>query len=199
MIVRALDQHTGLARAADAREEAQRNADDQRAGAGDDQERQRAVDPDRPRGRIARDQIDDRRQDGQRQRRAAHGGGIDPRKFGDERLRPRLAGADDSSTSSRIFETVDSPKFFVVRIFSTPDMSMQPLMTSSPGMIVTRQALAGQRAGIETGRALDDDAVDRHLFARLHDDHAADCHGHPGRPARACRLFRCWHSPGGCP
>ena len=42
---------------------------------------------------------------------------------------------DDSSTSSRIFETVDSPKFFVVRIFNTPDMSMQPLMTSSPGMI----------------------------------------------------------------
>ena len=36
------------------------------------------------------------------------------------------------STRSRIFETVDSPNAFVVRIFSTPDMSMQPLMISSP-------------------------------------------------------------------
>ena len=36
------------------------------------------------------------------------------------------------STRSRIFDTVDSPKAFVVRILSTPDMSMQPLMISSP-------------------------------------------------------------------
>ena len=36
------------------------------------------------------------------------------------------------STSSRIFETVDSPKFFVVLIFSTPVRLMQPLMISSP-------------------------------------------------------------------
>ena len=36
------------------------------------------------------------------------------------------------STSSRILDTVDSPKALVVRIFSTPVMLMQPLMTSSP-------------------------------------------------------------------
>ena len=36
------------------------------------------------------------------------------------------------STRSRIFDTVDSPKAFVVRIFSTPDRSMQPLTISSP-------------------------------------------------------------------
>ena len=36
------------------------------------------------------------------------------------------------STRSRIFETVDSPKAFVVRIFSTPLMLMQPLMISLP-------------------------------------------------------------------
>ena len=36
------------------------------------------------------------------------------------------------STRSRIFETVDSPNSFVVSIFSTPVMLMQPLMISSP-------------------------------------------------------------------
>ena len=35
------------------------------------------------------------------------------------------------STSSRILETVDSPNSFVVRIFKTPVMLMQPLMISS--------------------------------------------------------------------
>ncbi len=38
------------------------------------------------------------------------------------------------STRSRILETVDSPNAFVVRIFSTPDISMQPLMISSPSL-----------------------------------------------------------------
>ena len=38
------------------------------------------------------------------------------------------------STRSRIFDTVDSPKAFVVRTFRTPDMSMQPLMISSPSL-----------------------------------------------------------------
>ena len=36
------------------------------------------------------------------------------------------------STSSRIFETVDSPNSFVVRMCSTPVRLMQPLMISSP-------------------------------------------------------------------
>ena len=36
------------------------------------------------------------------------------------------------STRSRILDTVDSPNSFVVRIFSTPVMLTQPLMTSSP-------------------------------------------------------------------
>ncbi len=36
------------------------------------------------------------------------------------------------STRSRIFDTVDSPKAFVVRMCKTPDMFTQPLITSSP-------------------------------------------------------------------
>ena len=36
------------------------------------------------------------------------------------------------STKSRILEAVDSPNSFVVLIFSTPVMLMQPLIISSP-------------------------------------------------------------------
>ena len=38
----------------------------------------------------------------------------------------------------------------------------------------TGQALAGQRAGVQAGAALNDNAVNGHLFARLHNDNAAD-------------------------
>ena len=43
------------------------------------------------------------------------------------------------------------------------------------GLCVARQALTGQRAGVERGRTVDDYAVERHLFARLDDDDRADC------------------------
>ena len=49
------------------------------------------------------------------------------------------------STRSRIFETVDSPNTLVVRIFSTPLMSMQPLMISSPSF-TSRGILSPVRA-----------------------------------------------------
>ena len=49
------------------------------------------------------------------------------------------------STRSRILETVDSPNSFVVRIFSTPVMLMQPLMISSPSF-ASRGRLSPVRA-----------------------------------------------------
>ncbi|GFI71352.1 hypothetical protein IMSAG250_00547 [Clostridiales bacterium] len=48
-------------------------------------------------------------------------------KFSDFDLREPL-----SSTSFRIFETVDSPNSLVVLIFSTPLIFTQPLITSLP-------------------------------------------------------------------
>ena len=79
------------------------------------------------------------------------------------------------STRSRILETVDSPNSFVVRIFSTPVMSMQPLMISSPSLHVARQALTGQRAGVQAWHCRSTTTPSmRHLLARLHDDDAAD-------------------------
>ena len=49
------------------------------------------------------------------------------------------------STSSRIFDTVDSPNSFVVRTFSRPLRLMQPLMISSPSRH-SRGALSPVRA-----------------------------------------------------
>ena len=78
------------------------------------------------------------------------------------------------STRSRIFETVDSPKAFVVRIFSTPLILMQPLMISSPSA-TSRGRLSPVRALVfRVELPLDDNAVQRDLFAGLHDDDAAD-------------------------
>ena len=53
----------------------------------------------------------------------------------------------DSSTSSKIFDTVDSPNSFVVLILSTPDILMHPLMTSSPSD-ASRGALSPVRATV---------------------------------------------------
>ena len=86
-IIRPLDQHARVAGAADPGEEAQGDADDQRARAGDDEERQRPVDPIAPGGDHPRKQPDQGRQNRQRQRAVADGGRIDLCKLGDKILR----------------------------------------------------------------------------------------------------------------
>ena len=93
-IVGALDQHAGVARSADAGKEGERDADDQRTGAADDQEGQGAINPVAP-GRVKSHEqhADQRRQDGQRQRGIADSGGVDAGKFGDKVLRLGFAGA----------------------------------------------------------------------------------------------------------
>ena len=71
---------------------------------------------------------------------------------------------------------MDSPNSFVVRIFRTPVMLMQPLMISSPALHIAGQALAGEGAGVQAGAALHHDTVNGDLFAGLDYDDAADCH-----------------------
>ena len=51
------------------------------------------------------------------------------------------------SISSKILDTVDSPKAFVVLTFKTPVMLMQPLMTSSP-VITSRGRLSPVSAAV---------------------------------------------------
>lgn len=70
---------------------------------------ERAVGPHAPRGGIAHQKIDDRGQNGQRQRAVAHGGGVDAGKAGDERSERDLCELE-FSISSKILDTVDSPK-----------------------------------------------------------------------------------------
>ena len=172
-IVRALDEDALLARAADAGEEAQRNADDERAGAADHEEGQGAVDPAGPvRGQAQREPHDGQR-DGEHHRGDAHGGRVDSGKAGDKRLRPGLAGAGvfheiEDLGDRRLPELLRRPHLqHAVHVDAAADDLVALLH-------VARKALAGQRAGVQAGAAADDDAVQRNLFARLHNNDAAD-------------------------
>ena len=164
-----------MARAAEAREEAERDADDQRAGAGDNKERERAVDPHAPRGGIAHQKIDDRGQNGQRQRAVAHGGGVDAGKAGDERLGAGFVRAGvfhqlQNLGHRRLAEGLRGPDLQNTRHV---DAAANDLVA---GHHVAREALARPRGGVERGRALDDLAVDRNFLARLDGDDRADGH-----------------------
>ena len=53
----------------------------------------------------------------------------------------------DSSTNFSILETVESPKFLVVRIFNTPVIFIQPLITSSP-QLTSQGTLSPVRAPV---------------------------------------------------
>ena len=65
----------------------------------------------------------------------------------------KFSGCDlrelEFSTSSRILDTVDSPKIRVVRTRIRPLMLMQPLMTSSPAA-TSRGRLSPVRAAVLT-------------------------------------------------
>ena len=80
-VVAALDQDAAARRPADTAEKAQRDADHERAGAGDDEEGQRAANPHPPPAAEH-----ERRQHGQRKRRDADSRGVVPRELGDEVL-----------------------------------------------------------------------------------------------------------------
>ena len=82
-----------MARAADAREKAQRNADDECARAAHNEERESAVDPVRPVRGSAEGEPEERHRDAEHERRAAHRRRIHLRKAGDERLGTGLARA----------------------------------------------------------------------------------------------------------
>ena len=174
-IVRALNQHALFARAADAREEAQRDADDQRAGAGDDQKRQRAVNPIAPLRRMPQHQPDDGRQNRQRQRAVTDGGRIHAGEFGDEVFGFGFVGAGilDQLEDFGDGGFAEGLRRLNPQHAGHVDAAADDLVAC---LCVAGQALAGQCARVQAGRAGEDHAVQRHFFARLHDDHAADLH-----------------------
>ena len=174
-IGRALDQDAAPARPADAAEKAQRDADDQRAGAGDDQEGQRPVDPAAEIGRQPHQQPDQRGQQRQRQRAVADRRGVHPGEPGDEVLRPGLFHA---GIFHQVQDTGDGrlPKLLGGAHPQQPadvDAAADDLI---PGFDVPGQALAGQGGGVQGRSALHHHAVDGHPLAGLHHDDRARLH-----------------------
>ena len=173
-VVRALDEHALAARTADAREEAQGNADDECAWAAHDEEDQGAVNPCTPVGRgIERGEAHDGRHDGEEDGGRDDDRRIDARKTCDERLRARLARAGildkfQNLRGGRFVELLRRTNLQDAREIDAAADDGVPLLH------VARQALARQCARIERRCAIRDDAVDGDLFARLHDDLRAD-------------------------
>ena len=173
-IIGTLDEHTSVACAADTGKEAQRNTDDQRTGAADDQEGERTVQPVAPIGRqVKQEHAHQRGQNEQGKRTVTDGGGVDAGKAGDERLGTRLARAGvldqiENLGHGRLTELAGRAN---LEHTAEVDAAADDLV---PGCSLAGQALAGQGAGVQRGRTLDDHAVDWDFLTRLHDDDRAD-------------------------
>ena len=172
-IVGAFDEDTFLARAADAGEEAERDADDERAGAADNEEGQRTVYPLFPLCVKSGDETDYRRQHREGERAVTNGGGIYAGELRDERLGAGFAGAG----------VFDKLKYLgdggLAELLGGFDFQNAGHVYAAAynivaGLGVAREAFTGQCAGVERGAAFNDDTVDRNLFAWLHNDDAAD-------------------------
>ena len=180
-MVAALHQDAALGGPADAAEEAQRHGDDQRAGAGDDQEDEGPVEPVLPHGanQEARqhggEPEDEGRDQEEGQGRDDHAGGIVMGEAGDEGLALGLAIAgvlhqlQDPGDGGLLagLRHLDAEKPRLV------DAAAEDLV---PAVHVPGHGLAGESGGIQGGAALGDGAVQRHPLAGLHHDGLA--HGH---------------------
>ena len=165
-IVGALDEDAVARGRPDARKEGERDGDDQRAGAGHDEEAERAVYPDGP---IAGDQP---RHDREQQRRDDDGGRVVLCEFGDKvfRLGLLLGRAFDQLEDlghRRVVEGLGDAHF---EAGGDVDAAADHLAADGD---LAREGLARQRAGIQRGRAADDDAVQRDLFAGVDGDDLA--------------------------
>ena len=173
-IARALNENTAGGRAADTAEERQRDRDHERAGAADDQKRQRTVDPFAPIGRDAHDQPHDRRQERQRQRRTANGRRIDAGKLRDEALGVRLL---ERGIFHELEDTRDGG-LGIYLLHTQAQHTRQVHAAADDGTAlcdVHGGTFAGQGAHIQCRRAREHRAVERDTLAGLDDDCIADC------------------------
>ena len=174
-IGRALDEDAAGGSAADAAEEAQRDGDDQRAGAGDDEEGQGAVDPVAEAGGLAHQQQDHRREEGQRQCAVADSGGVDAGKAGDEVLGTSLLHA------GVFHEVEDLGDGGFAELLGGADLQQTGHVDAAADDLVAAldvagKALAGEGGGVQGRGALHDDTVDGDALAGLDHDHGADFH-----------------------
>ena len=174
-VIGSLDQNAGLARTADACKEAERDADDQRAGAADHQEGEGPVDPFAPVGRLAEDEPDQRRKGCQRGGADHHHRRVIPGEAGDEVLGTGFAGG---SVFHQVQHLADGG---LAEDLCGPDVQNAAHVDAAADHFVSRphvprHAFAGQGAGVQAGLAGLHDAVDRDLFPGVDDDDAADLH-----------------------
>ena len=175
-IVGALDEHALPAGPAQTGKKAQGDADDQGAGAADDQKGEGTVEPGPPGGGCAQEQhLSQRRQERQRQSGAADRRGVEPGELGDEVLGPGLAGA------GILHQIQDPGDGGLPELLGGAELQHAGHVDAAADDRLSRldlpgQALTGQGAGVQGGAALDDLAVQGDLLAGL--DHNDAAHGH---------------------
>ena len=182
-IVGALDEDALIAGAAQAGEEAQRDADDHRAGAADDQEGAGPEHPVAPQGAgsgvtlhaHAGQHAEQGWQHGQGQGRVADDGGVIAGEFGDEVFGLGLAGG------GVLHQIQDLGGGGLVEFRGGADAQVAGHVDAAAEHVAVHphfpgQALAGEGGGVQSGNALHHHAVQGHLFAGVHHDDAADLH-----------------------
>ena len=164
----ALDEEPRTGCRAKPREEGERNGDDEGAGAGDDEEGQRTVDP-----RREGVSHDERRQDGDGESGAYDDGGIDARKARDERLRARLL-------IRRLLHEIQNARRSGLRIGGRDadgqhardvDAAAEERISRTYG---ARQGLSREGGSIERALSCGHRPVEWHALTRIDADHAAD-------------------------
>ena len=163
-VIAALDQNARAGGAANAAEKAHRHGNDQRTGAGNDEEDQRAVNPP---GNIA---DKNRRNERQQHRCNDDHRGVVPGKFGDELFSICFLG---SGVFYQIQNLADGgfPEGLRHAALDHAGQVDDAAHHSIAFRTVAGQRFAGQRGGIQRCRTPDDHAVQRHPVARFDDDH----------------------------
>ena len=175
-IVGALNQHTCPAGAAETCKKGQGDADDQGAGAGDNQEDQGSVYPGAPAGfRAPNQQICQRGQESQGYGGSYHGGGVDPGKAGDKGFGFGFSGAGLADQ----FQNLGGGGF--VKFTGGADFQEARKVHGAgdnliPGFRLPGEAFSREGCGVQGGASLHDYAVNGDFLPGLHHNDGADFH-----------------------
>ena len=167
-----LDQHAGLRAAAGRRHDRHRRRQPQRAGAGDDQHRDRRDDGE-DHARLGPEQRPDDEGDDRDQHHGRHEAARDP--VG-QPLDRRAASAAPWRPSRRCRASMVSAPTFSARMTSVPFLLSVPPISWSPSRLLDRHRLAGDHRFVDRGAAFEHDAVDRNAVARADAQPVAGLH-----------------------
>ena len=175
----ALDEYAGARRRGEGGHDGDRCRDDERAGAGNDEEHERPITP-----LCERPPAEQRRNDRDEESEHHHRGGVDPREGLDEPLarcarRLRLLDAPQHPGQRRLVGRARHPHLESAR---PVDRSREHAVA---GRARHRPRFAGERRLVELARPRDHDAVERDPLPRLHEDVLAGQDGRRGNPLLA--------------